>query len=34
LKIPDKKRAESMLLFVDDAAIIVIGKDFRETHEN
>jgi hypothetical protein len=33
LKIPDTKRGEWILLFVDNAAVIVIGKDFKETHE-
>ena len=32
LKIPDIKKGESILLFVDDAAVIAIGKDFTETH--
>ena len=33
LKIPVLKVGEWILLFVDDAVIIVIGKDFAETHE-
>jgi hypothetical protein len=33
LKIPDLKMGKQMLLFIDDAAVIVTGKDFRETHE-
>ena len=30
--IPRKKNGEHVLLFVDDTAITVVGKDFRETH--
>ncbi|KAF8226211.1 hypothetical protein L208DRAFT_1302899 [Tricholoma matsutake] len=33
LKIPDHKAGEQILLFVDDAAVVVTGKDFTETHE-
>ncbi|RDB28923.1 putative RNA-directed DNA polymerase from transposon X-element [Hypsizygus marmoreus] len=33
LKIPILTLGEWVLLFVDDAAVIVIGKDFFETHE-
>ena len=33
LKIPDHKAGEHILLFVDDAAVVVTGKDFTETHE-
>jgi len=33
LKIPILKVGEQVLLFVDDAVIIVIGKNFMETHE-
>jgi hypothetical protein len=33
LKIPDMKNGEWILLFMDDAAVIVIGKNFMETHE-
>jgi hypothetical protein len=33
LKIPDLKVGEWILLFVDDVAIVVTGKDFAETHE-
>jgi len=33
LKIPDIKKGECMLLFIDDVAIIIMGKDFKETHE-
>lgn len=33
LKIPDIKKGKSMLLFVDDAAVITTGKDFMETHD-
>jgi len=33
LKIPVLKVGKWILLFVDDAVIIVIGKDFAETHE-
>jgi hypothetical protein len=32
MKIPILRLGEWVLLFVDDAAIIVIGKDFFETH--
>jgi hypothetical protein len=32
LKIPDIKKGKSMLLFVDDAVVITMGKDFTETH--
>lgn len=30
--IPNSKASENTLLFVDDAAVIVTGKDFTETH--
>jgi hypothetical protein len=33
LKIPDAKRGEHALLFVDDVALITTGKDFSETHK-
>jgi hypothetical protein len=33
LEIPDPKRGEQILAFVDDAAVIVTGEDFTETHE-
>jgi hypothetical protein len=33
LKIPETKKGKWTLLFVDDATIIVTGKDFSETHE-
>jgi hypothetical protein len=33
LKIPILRLGEWILLFVDDAVVIVIGKDFLETHE-
>ena len=33
LKIPILRIGEWVLLFIDDTAIIVIGKDFLETHE-
>ena len=33
LKIPDLKAGECVLLFVDNAAVVVTGKDFAETHE-
>ena len=33
LKIPDIKLNERMLLFIDDAAILVTGKDFSATHD-
>ena len=33
LKIPDIKLGERMLLFIDDAAILVTGKDFSTTHD-
>jgi hypothetical protein len=33
LKIPDTKNSEHMLLYVNDAAIIVTGADFKEIHE-
>jgi hypothetical protein len=34
LKIPILRIGEWVLLFVDDAAVVVIGKDFLETHES
>ena len=33
LKIPDVKLREKMLLFVDDAVMLVTGKDFTVTHK-
>ena len=33
LEIPDVKNREWILLFMDDAAVIVIGKNFMETRE-
>jgi hypothetical protein len=33
LKIPDVKNGEWILLFMDDAAVIVIGKNFMETQK-
>ena len=30
--IPCKKNGEHVLLFIDDTAITVVGKDFMETH--
>ena len=32
LKIPKTRQGETMLLFVDDAAIIIRGNNFAETH--
>ena len=32
LKIPRIEEGESALLFVDDAALVVTGKNFAETH--
>ncbi|KAF8875639.1 hypothetical protein BD779DRAFT_1449924, partial [Infundibulicybe gibba] len=32
LDIPEKNGGETGLLYVDDAAIIATGKDFKETH--
>jgi hypothetical protein len=33
LNIPETKNGEWTLLFVDDATIIEMGKDFSETHK-